>query len=214
MNKNTGAPITSKEVCLDCGSSRLAEQIKEQKFPFGPPAAQTTLTAAIPVFTCQDCGYEFFDERGESARHEAVCRHLGVQTPDEIRAAREGVGLGRAEFCQIGGFGIASLQRWESGEVVPNASSDRLIYLLRYDENIDRLRRYASKEPSIAAAIPRPNTESEAPSSIRLQDVHRPRMRGSRDFHFPVLERLGDLTKCSQKAKRIQRRGSIFAPMV
>jgi putative zinc finger/helix-turn-helix YgiT family protein len=216
MKQDAGAPIKTNEVCLECGSSRLTEQIKEQQFPFGPPAAQTTLTAAMPVFTCQDCGYEFFDERGESARHDAVCRHLGVQTPDEIRAARDITGLGRAEFCEIGGFGIASLQRWESGQVIPNASSDRLIYLLQYDDNINRLkaRNYAGKEQPIGTATSGPHTESEAPSSIRLVEVHRPRIRASLNFRFPALERQGELVKCSQEAKRIQRRGSVFAPMV
>ncbi len=95
----------------------------------------------MPVFTCEDCGYEYFDERGEAARQAAVCRRLGVQTPEEVRRTRECTGLSRAEFCELTGFGAASLQRWESGMVVPNASSDRLIFLLQFPDNVERLRK-------------------------------------------------------------------------
>jgi DNA-binding transcriptional regulator YiaG len=130
--------------CIECGGARLVERITEQSFAYGPPDDHVFLTASMPVFTCEDCGYEYFDERGEEARHAAVCRHLGVQTPKEIHQVREGTSLSRTEFCCLSGFGSASLQRWEAGMVVPNASSDRLIFLLRYPDNVERLRRRAN----------------------------------------------------------------------
>jgi putative zinc finger/helix-turn-helix YgiT family protein len=144
MYQDTSGTQDSKELCIECGGARLIEQKKEQSFAYGPPGDQVTLTALVPVFTCEDCGYEFFDERGEAARHDAVCRHCGVQTPAEVRKAREDTGLTRVEFCELTGFGSASLQRWECGMVVPNASSDRLVFLLRYADNVERLRRRAT----------------------------------------------------------------------
>lgn len=141
MYQDTGNDQGRPQLCIECGSSNLIERMREQRFPYGPLGDQVILTAAMPVITCEDCGYEYFDERGESARHAAVCRHLGVQTPEEIRKVREENSLTRVEFCQLTGFGSASLQRWEAGEVVPNASSDRLIFLLRYAGNIERLKR-------------------------------------------------------------------------
>lgn len=215
MNQDIGAPIKSEEVCLECGSSRLKEDLKEQKFPYGPPTAQTILTASIPVFTCQDCGYEFFDERGESARHEAVCRHLGVQTPDEIRSVREAAGLGRAEFCKIGGFGIASLQRWETGEVIPNMSSDRLIYLLRHHENINRLRARdcAGVDQASGVATPTQSAQIEERSGNSALKAHKWRIRTRDVSHFPTLEKQGELARWQQAAERIQRRGCFLAPV-
>jgi putative zinc finger/helix-turn-helix YgiT family protein len=215
MKHHIGGLNKSKEVCLECGSSRLKEEVKEQMFPFGPPAAQSILTASMPVFTCQDCGYEFIDERGESARHDAVCRHIGVQTPDEIRRVREATGLGRAEFCRIGGFGIASLQRWESGEVVPNASSDRLIYLLQYGDNLKRLRArdFEHAEPPTALAILSQQTECEALSNEELAEVKRRCSEASSVPHFPALERQGELGNCIREAERIRRRGCVLAPV-
>ncbi len=144
MYQDTNVTHDSRELCVECGGARLIERMREQSFAYGPPNDQVILAASMPVFTCEDCGYEYFDERGEAARHEAVCRHLGVQTPEEVRKTREGTGLTRVEFCQLTGFGSASLQRWESGMVVPNASSDRLIFLLRYPDNVERLRKRAT----------------------------------------------------------------------
>jgi len=128
-------------VCIECGGSRVAERTKEQSFSYGPLDNQVVLTASMPVLECEDCGFEYFDERGEDARQAAVCRHLGVQTPWEIRKVREETGLTRTEFCRLSGFGPASVQRWEAGALVQNLSSDRLIFLLRYPENVERLRK-------------------------------------------------------------------------
>ncbi len=144
MHQDTNGMHDSVGLCIECGGSNLVERMREQSFPYGVPGDQVILTALMPVFTCEDCSYEYFDERGEAARHAAVCRHLGVHTPEEIRKIREGTQLTRAEFCQLSGFGSASLQRWESGVIVPNTSSDRLIFLLQYTDNVERLKRRAT----------------------------------------------------------------------
>ena len=129
----------------------------------------------MPVISCEDCQFEFFDERGEAARHAAVCKHLGVQTPDEIRKVREVSGLGRAEFCELTGFGSASLQRWESGIFIPNASSDRLIFLLRFAENIERLRNKTSSVREVTLADIAPSichVESSSDNSLVVRTRH------------------------------------------
>jgi putative zinc finger/helix-turn-helix YgiT family protein len=147
MYNDTRGQQEEKESCLECGSTKLLEQMREQQFTYGTEGKEVLLTASMPVIKCEECGYECFDERGEAARHAAVCKHLGVYAPSEIRAIREATCLRRNEFCELTGFGSASLQRWESGAVVPNASSDRLISLLRYADNIERLRgRYSDGE--------------------------------------------------------------------
>jgi len=166
----------------------------------------------MPVFTCQDCGYEFFDERGESAQHDAVCRHLGVQTPHEIRGVREAAGLSRTEFCELGGFGIASLQRWETGEVIPNASSDRLIYLLQFKQNLEGLRARDCGRTNGSVAFAKPcQPEPEAPRGDRPTQVLR-HMRPRSVLHFPALERQGELIRCQREAERIRMRGFVLAP--
>jgi len=172
MYQDTSSTHDSKELCIECGSAKLIERKREQSFAYGAPSDQVILTASMPVFTCADCGYEFFDERGEVARHEAVCRHLGVQTPEEVRRTREGTGLTRLEFCQLTGFGSASIQRWECGAVVPNASSDRLIFLLRYADTVERLRQ---REISIA--------QGELPFVVACADQVEGTVEGIQELH-------------------------------
>jgi putative zinc finger/helix-turn-helix YgiT family protein len=216
MNQDTAGLNSSNEVCLECGSSRLTETVEEQSFPYGPKGKQEMLVAQVPVFTCLDCGYQFFDERGEAARHEAVCRHEGVCSPEEIREIRESAGLTRAQICELAGFGPASLQRWETGAVVPNASSDRLIYLLQFSENRDRLREKnpESADQPVGLAASQIGGESEEGPSLAAQGAHRRRTKATYDLQFPTLERQGSLARCSQFAGYIQKRQCLFAPTV
>lgn len=140
MVNQTHVKLSEAVLCPDCGSDKLLEQSIDQQFSYGAEGKEVVLTAVMPVTTCQDCGYQTFDERGEVARHLAICKHLGVLTPTEISEVRHASCLSRSEFSDIGGFGIASLQRWESGSLIPNLANDRLIYLLQFRENIARLR--------------------------------------------------------------------------
>ena len=138
-----------KHGCMECGGFNLVERIRNQEFTYGKPGQHVLLTASMPVFSCEDCGFEYFDERGEAARHDAICRHLGVHTPEEMRCGREESGLSRTELSDLSGAGIASIQRWESGAVVPNQSSDRLLYLLRFRSNIELLRSHLKLQASL-----------------------------------------------------------------
>jgi transcriptional regulator with XRE-family HTH domain len=159
---------TQKTQCLDCESHNVRERVLEQQFQYGTGENSVMLKAMVPVLSCVDCGYESFDERGEQARHGAVCRYLGVHTPEELVHLRKRAGLSRAEGCSLTGFGIASWQRWESGVTPPNTSSDRLLYLLQFPENIQRLeerRRHAQ-----ASEKSQNNLSQDEISGIRSRD--------------------------------------------
>ena len=168
--------------CLDCEGVHVTERLVEQQFQYGPTGSGVMLKAMVPVLSCQDCGYEFFDERGEQARHAAVCRHLGVHTPEDIASLRSKASLSRAEACALTGFGIASWQRWESGAMPPNTSSDRLLYLLNFPENVRRLqerRRNAQLE------------ETAPPSTSNVISIDRPLRCSSKRFErFPNPQRV------------------------
>jgi DNA-binding transcriptional regulator YiaG len=129
-------------ICPECGRGRISETIELQYFPYGLAPSTTTLSAAVPVKTCANCGFQSTDERAEEARHAAICAHLGRLSPTQLVAVRNINSLSRVELSEIGGFGIASLQRWETGSLIQNEANDRLIYLLQFRENIDRLRNY------------------------------------------------------------------------
>jgi putative zinc finger/helix-turn-helix YgiT family protein len=126
--------------CPSCGSDHVITDYVDDSFEYGEGAKAVCLTARIPLRRCQACSFAFIDEAGEIARHEAVCRHLEIMPPREIVEVRNSYGLSQEEFARVARIGRASLARWESGALYQNASSDALLYLLRFPENLERLR--------------------------------------------------------------------------
>ncbi len=126
--------------CAACGSQNVRTTIETETFAYGESTARAELTARIPVRICDACGFHFTDEAADDARHEAICRHLRVMTPQEIATVRKTYGLSRAEFARLTRLGEASLARWEAGLLIQNAAYDRFLYLLTFRENIERLK--------------------------------------------------------------------------
>ena len=117
--------------CDVCGAISVQTELLRDPFIHGSGANAVELTADVWVHTCSACGDSYTDDEADIAYDEAVCRHLGVLPPAEIRAMREGYGLTRAEFAQLTGFGNATVGRWERGEVTQNRSADRYLRLLQ-----------------------------------------------------------------------------------
>jgi putative zinc finger/helix-turn-helix YgiT family protein len=130
----------SESTCPNCDSAAIEERQEEQEFAYGIGDEQVILKATLPVFVCPNCDFAFSDQRGEIARHAAVCSHLGVLPPAEIVAIRQSLSLSRSEFAELTGVGIASLQRWETGSQIQSKSNDKLIRLMRNPENISLLK--------------------------------------------------------------------------
>ncbi len=127
-------------LCPNCGAKDIRTTWMDDTFPYGVGADAVQLTARVPLRTCAACGYQYYDEEAEDVRHEAVCRHLGVQTPAEIQALRKKYGLSRAEFANLTKLGEATIARWERGALIQNAANDLYLRLLRWEENVERLR--------------------------------------------------------------------------
>ena len=123
-----------------------------EEFAYGTGKDCVQLRAAVPLRTCRDCGFQFTDHHAEGARHEAVCRHLGVMTPREVEAVRTRLGMTRAAFADLSRLGEASLARWEKGLLIQNAANDQLLYLLRFPENVKRLRSRPTTGDAVARA--------------------------------------------------------------
>jgi putative zinc finger/helix-turn-helix YgiT family protein len=145
--------------CLECGSKALEERFDEETFEYGGREKPFTATARIPSLLCTACGFRFYDEAAEWARHEAACRHLGVMTPDEIRALRKRYGLTQEALAELTGLGVASLGRWERGAGIQNEAYDALLYLLRAPENVERLRRRREPPPPVNRVFRRVKVE-------------------------------------------------------
>lgn len=110
--------------CFDCdGDTRRIWG--ERTFTYGLGADATDLTVALPVHVCPSCGLEFLDDEAETLKHEAICAHLGVLSPNEIRGIRRMHGMSRAAFSKMIGIDEATLVRWEEGILIQSAANDR-----------------------------------------------------------------------------------------
>ena len=148
--------------CAACGGNNLSRRMELDEFEHGAGEAAVSLSANVIVFACDDCDFEFTGPSAEVARHEAVCRHLRVMTPAEIRDLRGRYGLSRQSFASITRLGAASIARWEAGSLLQNRAYDSLLYLLCFEDNLRRLR----SRQTTAAPDERVTTTSEAPGYI------------------------------------------------
>jgi putative zinc finger/helix-turn-helix YgiT family protein len=138
--------------CPSCGHGTVQTTYIEHKFSYGDGDRSVELSANVPLRRCPECGVEFFDSVAEELQHEAVCRHLGVMTPAEVRAVRQKTGsLSRGEFARITRLGEATIGRWERGELIQNAANDQLLYLLTFTENLERLRDRIEKPTPVSS---------------------------------------------------------------
>lgn len=128
------------ENCVQCGAPGVTTMLHRDSFWYGLGEDVTALHTTIPVRCCGACGFECVDEEGMLIRHEAVCQHLGVLGPTEIRAIREHHGLSRETFAWITGLEEATLDKWENGAQIQGRADDNYLRLLAFPENLERLR--------------------------------------------------------------------------
>ena len=134
--------------CARCGAPGVTTILHRDSFQYGLGDDATTLRATIPVRCCGACEFTYVDYVGAQLRHEAVCKHLGVLGPAEIRAIREGHGLDRETFARITGLKEATLEKWENGVKIQNRADDNYLRLLESPENLRRLRGDETREGS------------------------------------------------------------------
>ena len=129
-------------VCPECGESAVVTVPTRHRFRYaGEKPAMIDVT--LPVRHCQECGFDFLDHEAEQVQHEAVCKHLGLLTPRQIRELRIDLGLSRVELARLTGFGEATIARWERGSLIQNAANDRYLKLLAHRDNVKRLEKLA-----------------------------------------------------------------------
>jgi len=145
MDKNltpesNSAIIGGKSICPDCGSNKIEMSEENHTFTYGRAEDKVDLRVKVPVQTCSECRASFIDHIAEEICHEAVCQHLGVMTPSQIKGLRKLYNLTQAQFREITKLGEATLSRWERGLVIQNQAYDNYMYLLGFTENLDRIR--------------------------------------------------------------------------
>ena len=116
--------------CPDC-ESPMTYEWRELHFEYGQGKDAADLTVNVPMHCCVHCDLQFLGEKGSRLKHEAVCSHLGLLSPSEIRTIRVSRNLNREEFARLTGLGEATLGRWERGSGFQSQANDRYLRLLR-----------------------------------------------------------------------------------
>ena len=138
-NKFSAFPDAQKILCPVCESKKIVTRKLSETFPYGSGKEEVTLSAIVPVHSCQDCQFEFTDELADQEKHNAICQHLEVMTPRQISLIREQYNLSRAEFARVTRIGEASINRWENALLIQNSAMDQYLYLLSFPENFERV---------------------------------------------------------------------------
>src|SRR5207244_12321620 len=125
----------------NCVTSSMVSSAVAHTCADGLDENSVELTANVPLRHCNACGFEFLDDAAEDAQHEAICEHLQVMTPAQIRSLRQLHNMTAAEFADLTRLGVASILRWENGRSIQNAAYDDYLYFLGFDAHIARLRR-------------------------------------------------------------------------
>jgi len=136
MNQEYENPV----LCASCGKNNITISHVEDKFVYGEGSSSAQLVAIVSMHTCNVCGFQFLDNKAEDSHHEAVCRHLGVLTPSQIRALRTRLGLTRTAFANLTRLEENTLAEWERGASIQTAAYDQFLYLLFDSSNVQKLK--------------------------------------------------------------------------
>ena len=80
---------------------------------------------SIPI--CQNCGDKRFTLDVDDQINAALCAHLGLLTPQQIRAEIERLGLSQKQVAERLGIAEATLSRWVSKQVIQSRAMDNYL---------------------------------------------------------------------------------------
>lgn len=148
--------------CPLCGSEEVRTTEYRETFPHGTGASMVEIVVDVPIRYCKACDFYFQDLAAERLKQEALCRHLGVLTPDEVRSIRTGYRMSRSEFAKVTGIGEASLNRWENGANVQTVANDKYLRLIADPGTMRMLR--ATESPARLGGRPIDSVNQRFPS--------------------------------------------------
>lgn len=139
--------------CPLCASQAIRTSMYRETFPHGTGESLVEIAVDVPVRYCGTCDFHFQDQEAERLKQDALCRHLGVLTPREIRNIRMRYEMSRSDFAQLTGIGEASLNRWENGINVQTVANDRYLRLIALPQVFRVLQGLESVDTVVARAL-------------------------------------------------------------
>jgi putative zinc finger/helix-turn-helix YgiT family protein len=128
--------------CPVCGSTALDSERQEK---FARSERGKTVPYWQEFYRCRGCHEEFLSaaqSEASSQSHAAALRQAErLVTPEEIKAARNLLGMNQDEFEIALGVGRKTVVRWERGTVVPSRAANGLLWFAVHYPNV--FRKYA-----------------------------------------------------------------------
>ena len=149
-------PTEDNLTCPQCGEGAVTTTMCLHVFSVGSGEDASDLEVQLPARQCQSCDFGFLDSEAEEIKHNALCQHLGVLTPSDVRHIRESYSMSRSAFAKLTGFGEATLGRWENGIIIQNLANDRFLRLLGSPWIMRRLESLRA-QTATSALIPKSN---------------------------------------------------------
>ena len=141
----------------------MAAVWRDHTFDYGLEDESVELKVNIPMHYCLSCDLSLIDDVGAQLKHEAICHHVGLLSPREIRGIRDRQHMTREEFAKITGLGDASLGRWERGAGFQSQANDRYLRLLAQPKGISRLRAVVDSIHQMTERLPNKDKKATKP---------------------------------------------------
>lgn len=166
-----GSVAAATDPCPQCDSEGITTRWVDDVITWGSGDLKSRIPVSLPVRTCPACDLQYIDHHGERLHHEAICRHLGVLSPADIRSIRRSYGMSTAAFAHATGLGEATISRWENGLVIQNHANDRYVRLLAMPHVMRAVRLMSMDTPQ---SVP-PHAAGAEPRFrlLRPTEVHR-----------------------------------------
>jgi len=142
--------------CFECGEGNLVEG----KVTLASKRNGDSVTVEMMGYRCDKCGFQTVDSK-QSAQltqlvSDAYRRAHQLLTGKEIRNRRSRLGMTQKSFADYIGVGIASVKRWELGQIQDRAM-DQLIRLKTDPQcarqNLETVERQSSDHRYILSAV-------------------------------------------------------------
>jgi DNA-binding transcriptional regulator YiaG len=118
----------SNQHCFQCGGEcekRIAPpHAYKMKYDGG---THEVLVDNMPEWHCRDCDVSVVDEESDSFLQDALRKHIGLLSPNQIRAGLKKLRTSQDKFAEQLGCAAESVSRWLNGAVLQSRTYDRFM---------------------------------------------------------------------------------------
>ena len=114
--------------CHQCGEDLVARvappHLRKLRYEGSP---YDVLIEGLPEWHCETCDLSVTDEDGDPVLQAALRKHIGLLSPEQIRAGLKSLNLSQDAFADRIGCAAESISRWLNGAVLQSRTYDRLM---------------------------------------------------------------------------------------